>query len=319
MCDGDGDEPRVDDTDTDPDDARAGEYHPTAGGLLRNENSPFPYFDAPRLGAFNSVKLQFRLVVTDGQATTATTDDNASTNSAIVTITLTDGYYSGNVTSPDFCLAQSLGGPATHAFDSDSDGVADTCSLRDTRRGTVARQNALETLAALNPDAFKDALHGKADGSTRGTCATAPTTLGDSDAALAGDSCGPAASGRRLVSAPPAPVDPSTAEEFFSGVVTGPNFCTNNSLGGATTYAYDSDGDGVADTCSLPYTRREAVARQNALESFASHTQFKAALAAACAALGSTSFEGDSARDLANDACTSRPAPVTGDPLPTAS
>ena len=49
---------------------------------------------------------------------------------------------------------------------------------------------------------------------------------------------------------------------YFSGVVTGPNFCVNHSLGGALTYPLDTDRDGIADICSLPYTRREAVARQ---------------------------------------------------------
>ena len=34
------------------------------------------------------------------------------------------------------------------------------------------------------------------------------------------------------------------------------------------TYAYDSDDDGVADICSLSTTRREAIARQNGLNSF---------------------------------------------------
>ena len=56
---------------------------------------------------------------------------------------------------------------------------------------------------------------------------------------------------------------------FYSGpVIDGPYFCTNHSLGGPRTYAFDSDGNGVADICSLPYTRREAVARQNALVHF---------------------------------------------------
>ena len=61
-------------------------------------------------------------------------------------------------------------------------------------------------------------------------------------------------------------MSPTLAQMFFSGVIDGPDFCTNLSLGGPRTYAFDSDRDGVADVCSLPYTRREAVARQNALE-----------------------------------------------------
>ena len=54
---------------------------------------------------------------------------------------------------------------------------------------------------------------------------------------------------------------------FYSGpVITGPEFCLNRSFGGPVTHPHDSDGDGVADVCSLPRTRRAAAARQNALE-----------------------------------------------------
>ena len=48
-------------------------------------------------------------------------------------------------------------------------------------------------------------------------------------------------------------VDPAAADELFSGVITGPNFCANNSLGGATTYAFDSDSD--SGICSLELTQ----------------------------------------------------------------
>ena len=76
------------------------------------------------------------------------------------------------------------------------------------------------------------------------------------------------------------------------------------SLGGPRTYAFDSDKDGVADVCSLPYTRREAIARQNALETFSTpQAVFDSALALACRELGSTTFEGDSVGDMARDAC----------------
>ena len=317
--DGDGAEPAFDDTDALDDDARAGEYHPTAGGKLKSPTSAFPYFDAPSLGGFNSIKLTFRLVVTDGQGTEEIADDDPS-QEVFVTVTIADDYYSGVITGPDFCTNDSLGGPRTYPLDEDRDGVADLCSLNDTRRGTVARQNALETLAALNQDAFKDALYGKADGSTRGTCDSAPTNLGDDTAdKLAADSCGPIAKASRTVSSPPAPVDPAKAAELFSGIITGPSFCTNFSLGGARTYPRDLDKDGVADICSLAFTRREAVARQNALETFAGHDQYAAALAAACTALGSTSFEGDEADKLAIDACNPRSAATLGDPLPTRS
>ena len=145
-----------------------------------------------------------------------------------------------------------------------------------------------------------------------GTCASASDKLGDSAADLAADAC---ATGK--VSGPPAPHDPATADVFFSGIITGPNFCTNLSLGGPQTYAFDSDGDGVADVCSLPYTRREAVARQAALEMFDKHSQYASALAAACTALGSTDF-GDSEADLAKDECNPEVRkPDLGGALPT--
>ena len=91
------------------------------------------------------------------------------------------------------------------------------------------------------------------------------------------------------------------------------------SLGGPSTYPHDRDGAGVADVCSLPYTRREAIARQGALEAaFADHPQFKPALAAACTALGTLDF-GDSAKALAEDACSKPPTQQDkGQPLPTA-
>ncbi len=304
-----------------------GAYDATAGGALKNPTSAYPYFDAPRVGLFDSVTLTFRLVVTDGAATPNDTDDDQESRADLVRVTITDGFYSGQITGPSFCLARSLGGPVTYAYDSDGDDVADVCSLNTTRRATVARQNALETLAALNPQAFKDHLHGTqvdddpdtADvdeslQSIPSQCAAAPRNLGDSAAALAADSCG---NGKKGVSSPPKPVDPAKADEFFSGVIDGPSYCANSSLGGPTTYAMDSDGDGVADVCSLPFTRREAVARQNALSAaFAGHAQYANALKAACAALGTTGF-GDSPADLAKDACDRPPAASTGTPLPT--
>ena len=292
-----------------------GDYHPTAGGMLKNPASAYPYFDAPKIGLFRSVTLTFRLVVTDSSDNDASDADSDVSKADLVKVTVTDGFYSDRIIGPSFCLARSLGGPVTYPFDSDGDEVADVCSLNTTRRATVARQSALETLAALNPQTFKDHLYGKADGSTKGTCSTAPTKLGDSDSALAADSCG---NGKREVSAPPKPVDPVKAEEFFSGVIDGRTYCANSSLGGPTTYAMDSDGDGVADTCSLPFTRREAVARQSALKALEANPQYKAALAAACTGLGSTDF-GDSPSDLANDLCTARAPAATGTPLPTSS
>ena len=325
--DADGDDTTDDDATLDGNQT-AGDYHPTAGGALENPTSAYPYFDAPRVGLFDSVTLTFRLVVTDSSDndTDPSDGDDDVSKADWVRVTITDGFYSGQITGPSFCLARSLGGPVTYAFDSDGDDVADVCSLNTTRRATVARQNALETLAALNPQAFKDHLHGTqvdddpdtdADESLQSIpsqCAAAPRNLGDSAAALAADSCG---NGKKEVSSPPKPVDPAKADEFFSGVIDGPSYCANSSLGGPTTYAMDSDGDGVADVCSLPFTRREAVARQNALgAAFAGHAQYANALKAACAALGTTGF-GDSPADLAKDACDRPPAASTGTPLPT--
>ena len=252
-----------------------------AGDNLKSANDAYPYFDAPDLTGFNNIKLTFKLTVTDSADDTrfevngnlidpatgeaydpSGTDPEdpvaAESDTDMVTITVVNRYFSGNVTGPDFCVGPSLGGPSTYPFDSDGDGVADTCSLNTTRRATVARQNALETLANLNPIEFRDAVNAECN---------APgfkqRDFGDDPADLETDVCE-----TQRVTPPPAAADPATAEEFFSGIITGPDFCTNHSLGGARTYAHDSDGDGVADQCSLSTTKREAVARQTALETF---------------------------------------------------
>ena len=241
-----------------------------------------PYFDAPNLGGYTSISLTFELTVTDF---------SGASDIDTVTITVTGRFFSGIVNGPDFCTNLSLGGARTYAFDSDRDGVADICSLPTTRREAVARQNALETLASLHLATFRARV--------QEACASLTGNFGDSPADLANDACA-----TRRVVGPPPPVDPAVATQFFSGVISGPDFCTNLSLGGARTYAFDSDRDGVADTCSLPTTRREAVARQNALESFTTPaSEFDNALALACRELAGTTFAGDSAADLANDAC----------------
>ncbi len=241
-----------------------------------------PYFDAPGLGGYTSVQLTFELTVTD---TSGALDIDT------VTITVTGRFFSGVIDGPDFCTNLSLGGPRTYAFDSDRDGVSDICALPTTRRETVARQNALETLASLNLAKFR--------AQVQASCSTLTGNFGDNPADLANDACA-----TNRVTAPPPPVDPTLASQFFSGVIDGPDFCTNLSLGGPRTYAFDSDRDGVADVCSLPTTRREAVARQNALESFTTPaTEFDNALALACRELAGTTFPGDSPADLARDAC----------------
>ena len=295
-----------------------GSYHPTAGGRLQLADRAHPYFFAPGIGRFNSVKLAFRLTFGDG------TEQGADT----VTVTVTGRFYSGPVDSPDFCPNRSLGGPTTYAHDHNGDGIADTCSLDTTRRAAIARHNALETLASLYTDTFETALHGQPDDpdtadvdeSAAGACAAAPDDLGDTEAALAADVCGRAEqqdNPERTVSPRPPPVDPVKARRFFSGPITGPSFCANRSLGGPTTHPYDSDGDGIADVCALAYTRREAAARHNALRTaFLDYPQYGAALAAACAKLGTLDF-GDHPDDLAQDLCNPAARQPRGEPLPT--
>ena len=250
---------------------------------FRNKVDTLPkaVFTAPQLGSYTSVSLTFTLTVTDhGGASAVDT----------VTVTLIGPFYSGAITGPDFCLNLSLGGPITFAFDSDGDKVADVCSLPYTRREAVARQNALAQRASLDNKGYR--------AQVLAACDRLTGDFGDSAADLAADACA-----TRRVSEPPPPVDPAKADEFFSGVITGPDFCLNLSLGGPRTYPYDSDGDGTADVCSLPYTRREAVARQNALNTFTTPpAAFDTALALACRALGTTDF-GDSPTALALDVC----------------
>ena len=104
---------------------------------------------------------------------------------------------------------------------------------------------------------------------------------------------------------PVPPPEPTAAEKrYFSGPVTGPGYCANLSLGGARTFAFDSDGDGVADVCSLPYTRREAVARQNAADALAQarSLQYRLLLQDACRALGDA-YYGDQPHHLQQDTC----------------
>ena len=297
-----------------------GTYEADAGGRLNNADSRYPYFNAPDIGEFHSVKLIFELTVGNvvGQ------QDDSDT----IAILILGPYFSGAVGGPNYCANLSLGGPTTYPLDSDDDGVADTCSLKGTRRGAVARQNALTTLATLNPDVFAAHLLGAEDDPETpesealvGTCATAPDDLGDDPADLADDICALALRDEKPESPlTPVPfaVDPVDAALFNSGIIDGPTYCTNRSLGGIPTYAFDGDDDGVADTCALPYTRREAVARHNALEAaFATHPQFPAALSFACVALGTLNF-GDTPESLATDSCNPQSTDSEkGHPLPT--
>ena len=189
-------------------------------------------------------------------------------------------FYSGVVTGPDFCANMSLGGARLFAHDSDGDGVADVCSLPYTRREAIARQNAVEALAVQHASQYAALV--------KAACAV---TEGDADC------------GEGMLSAPPA-VPINDGGPFYSGIITGPSFCANRSLGGPTTYPHDSDGDGVADVCALPYTRREAVARQLAGDVLAAThaADFRRELASACRGLTGANY-GDDADDLAADAC----------------
>ena len=184
-------------------------------------------------------------------------------------------FYSGVIDGPDFCLNHSLGGPVTHAFDSDGDGVADLCSLPRTRREAVAHQRTLEELALVKQEIFIARFAEE--------CRSVADSFGEPDQE-AGDEC---QQYRDLPTSTPAEVtspsgstdegrQPATGQEpdqyaeddpaFYSGTINSPDFCLNHSLGGAITFAFDSDGDGVADICALPRTRRAAVARQRALD-----------------------------------------------------
>ena len=99
---------------------------------------------------------------------------------------------------------------------------------------------------------------------------------------------------------------PPAGHRLYSGeVITGPGFCANRSLGGPTTYPHDTDGDGVADVCSLPYTRREAIARQLAGDTMAATfpEQFQTRVQTSCRTLANADY-GDNPADLATDACS---------------
>ena len=226
-------------------------------------------------------------------------------------------YYSGVISGPDYCLNASLGGPRTYPFDSDRNGVADTCSLPRSRRETAARQNAMERLggelALYFGQLFAD------------ECTKVAETFGE-PAAEATDECAAPraahASGRALPAVPQAPIPPeTTSPRFFSGpVVTSSVFCLDRSFGGPVTYPFDVDGDGVADICALPRTRRAAVARQNAFERLAIEQEpyFLLLVAEECLRVpGSFGEPIAEASDVCATGATTPTDSETGDPLPT--
>ncbi len=220
--------------------------------------------------------FEVRAINEIGAGAVATSDPVTPTAASAVG----DDYYSGVVTGPNFCADRSLGGARLFALDGDGDGVADTCSLPYTRREAIARQNAVITLANRYPERYKALVNA--------ACAE-----------VAGNQpCG----GEELRSPGYAPVN--NGGPYYSGIITGPSYCANASLGGPTTYPLDSDGDGVADVCSLPYTRREAIARQKAGDALAAMhlDEFKSLLGEECRRLHGTGY-GDTPTALTTDTC----------------
>ena len=231
--------------------------------------------------------------------------------------TTNNQFYSGIITGPDFCTNRSLGGPVTYAFDSDRDGVADVCSLPRSRRETAARQNAMERLGGELALYFGQLFSQE--------CTKVPDTFGEPEAEATDECAAPKAAdaaGRALPAVPQAPIPlENTSDRFFSGpVITSRIFCLDRSFGGPVTYPFDSDGDGVADICSLPRTRRAAVARQNAFERLAVEQEpyFNLLVAEECLRVPG-SF-GEPAAEASDVCAIGRPTPTetaTGDPLPT--
>ena len=223
-----------------------------------------------------SYTFQVRAMNDVGEGEIGTSNDATPVAASLASRT----FYSGTIDGPDFCTNLSLGGAHLIAHDSNGDGIADVCSLPYTRREAIARQKAVEALAFEHPDAYRALVNA--------ACAATP---GDAD-------CG----GSELAPPPAVPINDGGA--FYSGIIIGSTFCANRSLGGPTTYPHDDDKDGVAEVCALPYTRREAIARQLAGDILAAThpSDFRRELASACRALTGARF-GDDPADLANDAC----------------
>ena len=187
-----------------------------------------------------------------------------ATSSGVSAQTGGAGFFSGPViTGPDFCLNLSLGGPVTYPFDSNGNGVADVCSLPRTRRAAVARQHALERLGSGQTAVFGQLFAEE--------CRKVTESYGEVNQEPFDECAAPRAAAPGNVPAVPVSTQAGApgveAVTFYSGgVITGPDYCLVASLGGPVTYPFDSSGNGVADVCSLPRTRRAAVARQHALE-----------------------------------------------------
>ncbi len=105
---------------------------------------------------------------------------------------------------------------------------------------------------------------------------------------------------------------------YFSGVITGPDFCIEDSLGGPRTYPFDQDRDGVADICSLPTTRRATVARQNAMELLALDfvARFGQLYSYECTDVRETYGSDERAKELLDECAAPREADAAGVPIP---
>ncbi len=104
---------------------------------------------------------------------------------------------------------------------------------------------------------------------------------------------------------------------YYSGVITGPDFCINNSLGGPRTYPFDSPPrDGIADICSLPTTRRATIARQNAMELLALDfvPRFGQLYAYECTDVAAS--YGEPEKEAADECAAPRAADAAGQPTP---
>ena len=104
---------------------------------------------------------------------------------------------------------------------------------------------------------------------------------------------------------------------YYSGVITGPDFCINNSLGGPRTYPFDSPPrDGIADICSLPTTRRATIARQNAMELLALDfvARFGQLYAYECTDVAAT--YGEREKERLDECAAPREADAAGLPIP---
>ena len=214
----------------------------------------------------------------------------------------------------EFCINRSLGGPITYPHDNTGDGIADLCSLPRTRRATAARQHAMERMASELSLLFGHLFAQE--------CLGVSETFGEPGAERNDECAAPRQAETQGASIPPVPLSPlpevNLDSRFYSGpVVTSPSFCINHSFGGPITYPHDNTGDGIADLCSLPRTRRAAVARQNALERMASDLKprFDVLFAEECLRVPATL--GEPLAEAEDECAVPRETGGTGTPLPT--